>query len=77
MSEDTDTREARVNGTALGLGYSILQCRHCCVSLLCLRRNKSKRDQFVWIAQLDEVIPETLVETGERSKDEDMFAVSD
>ena len=64
MAKDADTREAIVDWSRLRLGNGLLQGRNRGVSLACLRCDEAQGDQLMWIAQLLDVIPVSLVEAG-------------
>jgi hypothetical protein len=61
----------------LGLLYPLLQQLCGFVALFSFRDDEAQRDQVVWVAQLDQVVPVLLIEAREGRQDEHAFAVAD
>jgi len=77
LTEDSDGGEAVLLGSCLCLGDLCLQRSVCGIALLCLWYYEAQRDEVVWVAELEEVVPVLLVELCQRCEDEDRLFVLD
>ena len=72
-----DGGEAVLVCGCLGLLYPLLQQLCGFVALLSFGDDEAQRDQVVWVAQLDQIVPVLIIEARERCQDEHAFAVAD